>query len=173
MRDDDDTERLLIEIGRVRNGFKEPTLKHRNGDLEMSGVRSDPREMESEIVIDPLFQEALDGVEGFSHIMVIYWTGLRKTDSLKVHPAGQRDVPSKGLFSTRSPARPNPLAITTVEMMERDGNRLRVRGLDAIDGTMVVDIKPHLPLYDAPVGASMPKWMSELQGRFSEDREEV
>lgn len=163
-------ERELIEVGRVRNGFKEPTLRHRNGDLEMSDARSDPRDTESEIIIDPRFEDALDGVEGFSHIMVIYWTGLRKTDSLKVHPAGQRDVPSKGLFSTRSPARPNPVAITTVEMLGREGNLLRVRGLDAIDGTMVVDIKPHLPIYDAPQGASMPEWMSELQGRFSRDR---
>jgi tRNA-Thr(GGU) m(6)t(6)A37 methyltransferase TsaA len=159
----------LIEIGRVRNEFKEPSLRHRNGDLEMGERGIEPRKMVSELIIDPVFEEAMEGVEGFSHLTVVFWTGLRKTTELQVHPAGQMDIPLKGIFSTRSPARPNPLAITTVELLERKGNRLVVRGLDAIDGSMIVDIKPHLPGYDAPQRAELPDWMERIQSRFSMD----
>jgi len=158
----------LIPIGRVRNECKEPSLKHREGDLEMSGAGITLGDMVSELEVDPRFQDALDGVEGFSHIVVVYWTGLRKLERLKVHPAGQQDIPLKGIFSTRSPARPNPLAITTVELLERNGNVLRVRGLDAIDGSMLVDLKPFLPIYDIPPWSAIPQWMEEIMSRFSD-----
>ncbi len=99
----------------------------------------------STIVLREEFAEALDGIEGFSHIVVLYWFHLsEEPTSLKVHPRGDPMNPLRGIFATCSPVRPNPLGMTTVRLLERQGNKLRVRGLDAIDGTPVVDIKPYI-----------------------------
>ncbi|MFP4545537.1 MAG: tRNA (N6-threonylcarbamoyladenosine(37)-N6)-methyltransferase TrmO [Methanomassiliicoccales archaeon] len=159
----------LLPVGVVENEFKEPSLMLRDGELNREGqVDHSHRDMVSRIVIDERFQEALEGVEDFSHLLVIYWTGCRTSETLKVHPAGQKDLAPKGIFSTRSPARPNPLAVTTVELLGREGNVLTVKGLDAIDGSIVVDIKIHLPGFDAPEGVKLADWMVDLQGRFGD-----
>ena len=108
-------------------------------------VREDSLEDESKVVLAEEFAEGLDGIEGFSHIYVIFWLHKvknRERRVLKVHPRGRRDLPSVGVFATRSPMRPNPIGLTLVELVERKGNVLVVRGLDAFDGTPVLDIKP-------------------------------
>jgi tRNA-Thr(GGU) m(6)t(6)A37 methyltransferase TsaA len=119
---------------------------------------------ESEIEIDPAWSEALDGLEDFSHIWVIWW--LDRYDepptSTHVHPEGRQDMPPIGIFATRAPHRPNPVAITAVRLLERKGNRLRVEGLDATQGTFVVDIKPYLRRGDLIAGAVMPDWLERL-----------
>jgi tRNA-Thr(GGU) m(6)t(6)A37 methyltransferase TsaA len=76
---------------------------------------------------------------------VVTWFHLSRRDLLKVHPRGDRTRPVTGVFSTRSPDRPNPLGLHRVTVMEITGNRMRVAPLEAIDGTPVVDIKPVLP----------------------------
>ena len=118
-------------------------------------------EVVSEVVIDDSLIEALDGLEGFSHIIVIYWLHLSIDKSRmadKVHPRGDPEMPLVGRFATRSPYRPNSLGQKVVSLLERKGNVLRVRGLDALDGTPVIDIKPYIPGYDSVDDATVPKW---------------
>ncbi len=100
--------------------------------------------LEAKIEIYDEFADGLDGVEGASHLLIIYWMHLlspedRKT--LKVHPMGNRSISERGVFLTRSPMRPNPMGITQVKVLKREGNVLTVEGLDAIDGSPLLDIK--------------------------------
>ena len=106
----------------------------------------------SEIVFDSSLSEALDNLDDFSHIIVFYWMHQAATGQLptKVHPRGERGLPLVGLFASRSPYRPNPIGKATVRLLERKSNILKVEGLDAIDGTPVIDIKPYLADLDSP-----------------------
>ena len=102
----------------------------------------------SEIVVSRKYKRALDGIESFSHIIVLFWLHeitAPERSILKVHPRRNNSIPLTGVFATRSPVRPNPIGITTVRLLERKDNILRVKGLDAINGTPVLDIKPYLP----------------------------
>ena len=140
----------LKAIGIVRNEVKQP-------------VRHGWRGIVSEIVVDSSLTEALDGLDEFSHIIVFYWMHqlpAGKLLPLKVHPMGKPELPLVGRFATRSPSRPNPVGQATVRLLERRGNILKVKGLDAIDGTPVIDIKPYLPGYDSVTDAKAPPWMA-------------
>ncbi len=140
-------------IGIVRNNVKE------SKDDDWTTVVS-------EIVINKKYEQALDQIDGFSHILVIYWMNRvtpGKRLKLKVHPKRRKDLPLVGVFATRSPARPNPIGLTTVQVLERSGNVLKVTGLDAIDGTPVLDIKPYIPGYDSPTRAKTPAWIKNLR----------
>ena len=160
-------------VGVVRGGPREPILAFRDGGIHMGDMNargSGSGWREPEIVIYDEFAECLEGIEDFSHVLVLYWSHLaadRGRGVKKVHPAGQQDIPEVGVFSTRSPARPNPICATTVELLGRQGNVLEVRGLDAIDGSPVIDIKPHLPSFDAPGDVRLADWMIELSRRFA------
>ncbi len=139
----------LRSIGRVQNAI---------GRMMRHGWS----EIESELVIDSALTDSLDGLEGFTHIIVIFW--MHKSTrpySPKVHPQGRSDMPLTGLFATRAPHRPNNIGLTVVELLERNGNSLKVRGLDAIDGTPLIDIKPYLPR-DTILQARYPEWVSRL-----------
>ena len=115
----------------------------------------------SDIVVDSSLTEALDNLEEFSHIIVLYWMHRADNEALppKVHPMGRGELPLVGFFATRSPNRPNPVGKTTVRLIERNGNILKVKGLDAIDGTPVIDIKPYIPGYDSATDARVPPWI--------------
>ena len=107
-------------------------------------MREDSLEDESKVVLAEEFAEGLDGIEGFSHVYVIFW--LHKVKNLerrvlKVHPRGRRDLPSVGVFATRSPMRPNPIGLTRVRLVKKEDNTLFVKGLDALDGSPIIDIK--------------------------------
>ena len=119
---------------------------------------------EAEIEIDAAWAEALDGIDGFSHIWVVWW--LDRFDEpptqRKVHPERRQELPLVGLLATRSPHRPNPLALTAVRLLARDGARLRVQGLDAFEGTPIFDIKPYLRRGDLIPEATAPDWLEEL-----------
>ena len=78
----------------------------------------------------------------------------------KVHPMGRGELPLVGLFATRSPHRPNPLGETTVPLLKRQANVLTVEGLDAVDGTPVIDIKPYLPKYDSTTNPRVAPWLT-------------
>ena len=100
----------------------------------------------SQIVLNNELVEGLDGITGFSHLFVLFYlnqiTGeQRKT--LKVHPRGRYDLPLTGVFAVRTMLRSNPIGLTLVELVKVDGNVLTVRGLDAYDGTPVLDVKPY------------------------------
>ena len=139
----------LKPIGTVRNEIEQPG-------------RREWAEIVSEIVIDSRLTEALDGLEDFSHIIVLYWFhGITEAEMpLKVHPMRRPELPLTGLFATRAPNRPNRLGKATVKLLQRRGNILRVKGLDALNGTPVLDIKPYLPGYDSVADARVPSWTS-------------
>ena len=122
-------------------------------------------EVRSEIVVDPDFMDCLDGIEENSHITVIFWMDRVTQEQRglkKVHPRGRKDLPYLGIFATRCPQRPNPLGLATVKLLKREGNRLEIAGLDALNGTPVLDIKPYSRRHDYIEGARCPAWTKEL-----------
>lgn len=91
--------------------------------------------------IFPEYEEALDGIVPGQTIVVLFWLNHAARDVIKVHPRGDMSKKLRGVFATRSPARPNPIAISELKVLAIQGNRLEVSGLDILDGTPVVDIK--------------------------------
>jgi len=89
--------------------------------------------------------EGLKGIAAGNEIILITWFHQAHRDILKLHPHGDKNMPLKGVFATRSPDRPNPLGLHRVTVLEITGNRLKVGPIEAIDGTPIVDIKPVLP----------------------------
>ncbi|RLF26964.1 MAG: tRNA (N6-threonylcarbamoyladenosine(37)-N6)-methyltransferase TrmO [Thermoplasmata archaeon] len=98
------------------------------------------------IKIFPEYVKGLQDLEGFSHIILIYHFHLSKKTLLKVKP--YMDDKVHGVFSTRSPSRPNPIGISTVRLIKIEGNTLHIRDLDILDGTPLLDIKPYVPEFD-------------------------
>jgi tRNA-Thr(GGU) m(6)t(6)A37 methyltransferase TsaA len=169
-------EYLIKPIGVVRSMYREPSLTVQDQDLKLNRetlIRTKTNKMGvSELIIKKEFEDCLDGIEDFSHIVVLYWAHLiagEKRDVTKVHPAGKKEYPLVGVFATRSPARPNPICSTTVQLLERNGNVLKVKGLDALDGSPIIDIKFHHPSYDAPPNVKIPDWVKKLLNYFREE----
>jgi len=169
----------LRPVGVVRSRIKEPSLVAGSDDLEQR--KSDgstwererkTRDLVSEIVIDSRLEGILDGIEDFSHILVLYWPHQipdEKRKLIKVHPMGQKDLPLMGIFATCSPARPNPVLITAVRLLERHENVLKVQGLEAIDGSPIIDLKPYNPNYYLVKNAKLPDWMMSITREIEED----
>ena len=116
---------------------------------------------EGEIEILPEFEVGLTDIEGFSHLIVL-WV-FDRSDGFQL--CGKTPIGDKphGVFATRSPYRPNPIALTIVELTGREGNRLRVRGIDMLDGTPILDIKPYLS--SIPEEKLRRGWLAEAEGR--------
>ncbi|MFC1953653.1 tRNA (N6-threonylcarbamoyladenosine(37)-N6)-methyltransferase TrmO [Chloroflexota bacterium] len=150
---DNFTKLAVKAIGIVRNELKEAGTDN-----------YDKGEVVSEIVLDSNLTEALDGIEEYSHIIVLWWMHLIKPSEvkLKTHPMGRKELPLKGLFALRTPNRPNPIGKTTVRLLHRKGNRLIVKGLEALDGSPVIDIKPYICEYDSADNAKVPQWIDSL-----------
>jgi len=104
------------------------------------------------------YKEGLKDVDGFSHLILLYWLHSAKGYSLLVKTPW--DSEPHGVFATRSPNRPNALGFSVVELIERDGNKLKVKGLDALEGTPLIDIKPYLPEIDAKANVRV-GWVKE------------
>lgn len=116
----------------------------------------------------PEFAAGLADIEGFSHLFVI-WAFDRSTDfDLVAHPPSDDGRPH-GVFATRSPRRPNPIALTVVELRGREGPRLRVRGADMLDGTPILDIKPYLS--SIPEEKLRRGWLAEAEARKTQGQE--
>jgi tRNA-Thr(GGU) m(6)t(6)A37 methyltransferase TsaA len=118
----------------------------------------------SQIVLRDDLIEGLDGISGFSHLFVLFYLNQisdeqRKT--LKIHPRGRQDMPLTGVFAARTMLRPNPIGLTLVELLNVDGNILTVRGLDAFDGTPVLDLKPY-DFWDKIENPKVPAWWKKL-----------
>jgi tRNA (adenine37-N6)-methyltransferase len=130
-------------------------------------------EREARIEIDPRWAGALEGIEGFSHIWILWWLDRSESpdEDLRVHPEGRKELPRVGIFATRSPARPNPLAMTAVALLAREGHTLRVRGLDACQDTPVLDVKPYLRRGDLVPDATMPAWLEQMWAAHDRERE--
>ena len=119
----------------------------------------------SEIFIDCELTQALEDITGFSHVFVLFWLheiSRKERETLKVHPRGRRDMPLLGVFATRTNLRPNPIGLTLCELVKVEGNVLTVRGLDAFDGTSVLDVKPY-DSWDCALNARMPEWWMKLE----------
>ena len=99
---------------------------------------------EAWLEFDPALAEGLEGLREGDEIFVLTWLHLAERDVLRVHPRGDPANPMQGVFSTRSPARPNPIGLHGLTILELDGTRVRVSELEAVDGTPVVDVKPVL-----------------------------
>lgn len=117
-----------------------------------------PPVAEGVIEVDPAYEDGLLDIEGFSHLLVIVAFHLSKNKPLRVTPPGQSK--ERGVFATRSPHRPNAIGVLTVELLSRQGKNLHVRGVDVVDGTPVLDIKPYLQHFDCRPEAGM-GWVGE------------
>jgi tRNA-Thr(GGU) m(6)t(6)A37 methyltransferase TsaA len=126
----------------------------------------------SQIVIHNELAEALEGIEDFSHLFVLFWLheiSSEERKTLKVHPRGRKDLPLLGVFATRTNLRPNPVGLTLVELVKVEGNVLTVRGLDAFDGTPVLDVKP-FDSWDMAKDARVPSWWTKLEKEKAQPR---
>ena len=163
----------LTPVGLVHSDIKTPVLMAKDSDLELQEQMEKLREnhqmqryLVSEIVIFPKWEELLDGIEGFSHILVLYWPHLidpERRNLKKVHPMGRKDLPRQGIFATCSPARPNPILVSAVRLLERKGNTIKVEGLEAVDGSPIIDIKPYSKNYYGADNPTVPDWMAQIQ----------
>ncbi|MCK4720017.1 tRNA (N6-threonylcarbamoyladenosine(37)-N6)-methyltransferase TrmO [bacterium] len=148
----------LIQIGIIHSPFKKgkgtPVQPKFSGDSE--GV----------VEVYPEFEGGLDDIDGFERIWLIFGAHKARKSLLKVIP--YRDTVERGVYSTRSPARPNSICISPVRLVERDGRMLKIAGLDMLDGSPLYDIKPYIPKMDSfpDVKAG---WYDEVRG----DRENV
>ncbi len=127
-------------IGVVENEFSKP------------GDPKEIRNSKSTLVLNERYLPALQGLERFRHLLVIYHLDQTPGYKERVHPMGDPSVPQRGVLATRSPCRPNPLGTTVVEIMAIKGSRIEVTGLDALNGTPILDIKPYEEHFDSPLG---------------------
>ena len=125
----------LTPIGRVESELTDPEAAPNQGD---EGAP------EAWLVFEPSVLEALDGIDEGDEVIVLTWLNRARRDVLRVHPRGDESRPQQGVFNTRSPHRPNPIGLHRVEVVSIDAGRVRVRNLEALDGTPIVDVKPLL-----------------------------
>ncbi len=156
-------------VGTVRSSVQMPTgcAKGEREATPPKPCRNRFALQEAELIIHPELEELLDGVEEYSHLMVLYWPHLLdpgKTQQRKIHPMGRAELPLSGVFATRTPGRPNPVLVTVVKLLERKGHVLRVQGLEAVDGSPIIDIKPHTTddFWATADEVRVPQWRKEL-----------
>ncbi len=143
-------------------------------DLEPIGIVhnrvKDPRpdgwgRVESEIELRAGLEGATEGLDCYSHVTVVFLLhrvpAERRVTRLRV----AKSIPEQGILATRSQLRPAPIGVTTVPLLSVSGPRLKVRGLDAIDGSPVFDIRPYIPFYDSVPDAGVPEWARPPDGR--------
>lgn len=139
----------LKPIAFVRNNIKEPRFGNFTDEV-------------SEIIVNKELTDALNGIEEYSHVIIVYWMDRVKDYVVTHRPQGNPEAPIVGIFACRCPKRPNPIAITTVELLEHKGNKIKVKGLDILNGTPVIDIKPYWPQYDKVENGRIPGWVNKL-----------
>ena len=143
VRPEPPAEVVLRAIGSVRNGVAQP--RPRGWD-----------QVESRLEMLPEHLARLAGIEAYSHVLVVTYLDVAEGAPEKPESLTLASGRSYGIFATRSQLRPNHLGVSVVALLARDGATLSVRGLDAIDGTPILDIKPYLPEYDSVPGARIP-----------------
>jgi len=125
----------LVPIGVVSSPLTDPAAAPKQG---FEGAP------DAWLVLEPRVAAGLDGMRPGDEIIAVTWLHRARRDILRVHPRDDRSNPERGVFTTRSADRPNPIGLHRVEVAAIDGTRVRVRGLEAVDGTPVVDLKPVL-----------------------------
>ena len=122
----------LTPIGWVESALIDPASAPKQGD---EGAP------DAWLAFEPAVLEGLDGIRPGAEVLVLTWLDRARRDVLRVHPRGDVSRPERGVFSTRSPHRPNPIGLHRVQVTAVDGGRVRVRNLEAVDGTPIVDVK--------------------------------
>lgn len=143
---------VVRPIGSVRSPVSEP-------------VDSDWGPVESRIVLEPAVRAGLRGLGEFSHVVVVALLHLAAFDPARHlirRPRGLATMPELGIFAQRAKDRPNPLGISVVRLVSVESDGITVRGLDAIDGTPILDLKPYFPEFDSASNAVVPAWVAEL-----------
>jgi formylmethanofuran dehydrogenase subunit E len=141
----DKREIVYEPIGEVKNNFSKP---------------DDPKKIrnsESQLILNEKYLPALEGMERYKHLLVVYHIDRSPGYRERVHPMGDPGRPERGVFATRSPCRPNPIGITVVEILAVEGTKICVTGLDALDGSPLLDIKPYEEHFDSPAGLEREK----------------
>lgn len=129
------------------------------------GVEVKDKAQISQIVVHDELIDGLSGISDYSHLFVLFYLNQitdNQRGTLRVHPRGRMDLPLIGVFAVRTMLRPNPIGLTVVELVSVDGNVLTVRGLDAFDGTPVLDVKPY-DHWDVAENVQVPNWWLKLQ----------
>jgi len=132
---DSSTDPILTPIGHVESPLEDPETAPKQGD---EGAP------DAWLVLNRSFAAGLDGLAVGDELLVLTWLDRASRDVLAVHPRGDLARPLQGVFATRSPARPNPIGLHRVEIAAIEGARLRVRNLEALNGTPLLDLKPVL-----------------------------
>ncbi len=138
-------------------GYVESKYDH-FGDVPHSHGNRSWVEDTSTIVLYPEHARKIEGLEGYSHIIVLYW--IHKSDKWKMPKHHHKPLNVK-VFATRMPVRPNPIGLSVVKILDfsSDNGKLLVKGLDALNGTPILDIKPYIPNFDSYPEASLPEWV--------------
>jgi tRNA-Thr(GGU) m(6)t(6)A37 methyltransferase TsaA len=123
----------LVPIGRVESPLTDPA------DAPKQGYEGAP---DAQLVLDASVLEGLEGIVPGARVIVLTWLDRARRDVLRVHPRDDLRNPERGVFSTRSADRPNPIGLHEVEIVSIQGERVRVRHLEAVDGTPILDLKP-------------------------------
>jgi tRNA-Thr(GGU) m(6)t(6)A37 methyltransferase TsaA len=168
---------ICIEpIGIVRNDVEQPPLVAKEDGLHLNDACGSPVEQmgerlrTSEIILASRLAGLLEGIDEYSHLVVLYWGHAIPSHGrslVTTHPAGLEKYPKQGIFATCSPARPNPVLMKVVRLVKRDGTCLTVEGLDAIDQSPVLDIKPYVADMYPQDDVRIPAWMAQIQKEFS------
>jgi tRNA-Thr(GGU) m(6)t(6)A37 methyltransferase TsaA len=153
-------ELVLRPIGVVRTPFREKAETPRQPAAARDSVGR------IELIADSRLQHALEDLDGWQFVWVLFWFHLNTTWRPKVLPPRSIGRKRRGTFSTRSPYRPNPIGLSAVELLRVEGRVLHVRGVDMIDGTPVLDIKPYVPYTDAMPDARS-GWLEKGAGASS------
>ena len=122
----------------------------------------------SSVILDAQYISGLKGLEDFSHVIILYWLDQAcyvPEKHLQRRPQNREDMPLVGIFSQRGKNRPNRIGMTSVEIVAVTDDTLVVKGLDAVDGTPVLDIKPYYPVYDRR-DATVPEWVNRLMEHY-------
>lgn len=121
------------------------------------------------ISVLPEFQDGLLGMEGFSHVIVMFWFDRNDTPekraTLRVHPRADKKNPLTGVFATRSPRRPNLIGLAVCKIVAKEKDRIVIDAIDAFDQTPVIDIKPYIPVSDCVPDATVPWWVGGKRDR--------
>ncbi len=128
---------------------------------------------EAVLEIDPRWEPGLEEIEGFSHLVVVFYLDRakrRRSAGSPRPPEHDPDFPPVGFFATRTPERPNPIGISCPRLVRRDGNRLIVTGIDAWDGTPILDLKGYYPRDEMRPDATVPAWLERLWQRHDQER---
>src|SRR5215217_1863519 len=123
----------IVPIGRVESPVT---------DTEMAPKQGHEGSPEAWLVFVPAVLEGLDGIAAGDQVILLTWLDRADRDVLRVHPRDNVNNPMRGVFGTRSADRPNPIGLHPIQIIEIDGNRVRVRDLEALDGTPIIDVKP-------------------------------